>query len=380
MKGRITLAVCSAALLLAAGAQAQDRAEATYGIERGARSLAAAQQAAGVAPAAAGGSVKTVAVDCVLGDSISAALAKKASQLIIEITGLCAEDVQVRRDHVTFRGGDPMVDGIQAVGTADPFGAALLIREARFITIENLKLTGGTRAGLRLENARRNIHVSNSRFEDNGFWGVVAIGSMVEIEDSVATGNGVGGLIASENSFILCDNCTVVDNPAPGDGVGVTSSLASSVTFVNGSAAGQIAADVSASSFGTFRDTTLTGEEMPSGVGFALSAGANGNATVRTTTLDGSLLIENQAQLFLRSVDQVANPLGNIIDGQAKIEAVGSPTTGDTNLSGITSLARWVNGVFSPMTNLGDLSCSTGADAFCAAGVTKTSSTCGLCP
>lgn len=377
MNRTVMLLACAGVALLPATAHGQRHAEATWGAER---SPAAPEAAAKAAPAAGAAAVKTVAVDCAAGDSINSALAKKADQLIIEITGLCAEDVQVRRDHVTFRGTDPLVDGIQAVGTGDPFGAAMLIREARFITIENLKFTGGTRAGLRIENARRNISASNCRFEGNGFWGVVSIGSLIDIVDSVATGNGSGGLIASENSFLLCDNCTVVDNPAPGDGIGVISSLASSISFVNGSVAAQIAADVEASSFGNFRDTTLTGEDQPSGVGFAVFAEDDGNVNLRTTTLDGSLLIEDQAQIFLVSADQVANPLGNFISGQAKIEAFGSPTNGDTNLVGTTSLTRWANGVFSSLTNLGDLTCSVGADAVCAAGVTKVSSSCALCP
>lgn len=370
------LCLLAALALPGAGAHAQSLAEAISGVERGAR-----RPAGRAAPAAAaGGSVKAVAVDCAAGESINAALAKKADELIVEITGLCAEDVQVRRDRVTLRGSDPLVDGIQAVGTGDLFGAALLIREARFVTVENLKLTGGVRAGLRVENARRNVFATNCRFEGNGFWGVVAIGSLVDIDDSVATGNGSGGLIASESSFILCDNCTVFDNPAPGEGIGVISSLASSLTFVGGSVAAQIAADVEASSFGNFRDTTLIAEDLPSGVGFAVFAEDDGNVNVRTSTIDGSLLIEDQAQIFLISSDQVGNPLGNLIGTQAKIETRGSPTTGDTNLVGLTLLSQWANGVFSPQTNLGDLGCSTGADALCTAGVTKTSSTCALCP
>lgn len=47
------------------------------------------------------------------------------------------------RDRVTLRGVDPEVDGISAAEDLGESDAALWVRGAQFVTVENLKLTGG---------------------------------------------------------------------------------------------------------------------------------------------------------------------------------------------------------------------------------------------
>ena len=86
-----------------------------------------------------------VAVDCTIGESINDALATPAQNLIIEISGMCAEDVVVERTNVTFRGTDPAIDGIMP----DPNGLkrnALALRNISNILLENLTLTGAQTA------------------------------------------------------------------------------------------------------------------------------------------------------------------------------------------------------------------------------------------
>ena len=90
-------------------------------------------------------SAKTAKVDCFKGKSINAVLKahKNVDELIIEIDGICDEDVLVQRDNVTLLGinldgsGDP-TDGIRAVSTdvvPPTFGVALLIRDAVNVTV-----------------------------------------------------------------------------------------------------------------------------------------------------------------------------------------------------------------------------------------------------
>ena len=382
---RISLAcAAAAALCLAGSAFAQDLSEAVYGLDQDSAEAAAAAPAPRAGgPSSLGPGTKTVDVDCAAGDSITDALKRKADELIINISGLCVEDVTVRRDRVTFRGTDPLTDGIQAATTDDPFGAALLIRESRFIRVENLKLTGAPRTGLRIENARRHVYVDNCRLEGNDNFGLVVLGGLTDVTDTVITGNGDAGIAASENGFVLCDNCTVVDNPAADEGFGVISSLASSVSLRNSTVTANFALEADAGAFITVRDSTITGNPDPVfGFGLGLIASDNGEITVFDSTLNGSIQVSNQGQIFLTAVDQTSNPVGNLVldNGNLRVRGRGGPTPVPSNLIGTTSFVRFGRGIFQSGTNLDILTCNQGADAVCTAGVTKTSSTCALCP
>src|SRR5687767_1580107 len=87
----------------------------------------------------------TVKVQCGQGFSITQALEQhpNAQRLIIEIEGMCDENVIVRRDRVTLRGSNSANDGIRAVLNTEQSDAALWVRGAHLVTVENLKLTGG---------------------------------------------------------------------------------------------------------------------------------------------------------------------------------------------------------------------------------------------
>lgn len=386
MNDRRFSVACAAvvALCLAGSAFAQELSEAVYGLDQEsaeARAAAPALRAGG--PSHLGPGTKTVDVDCAAGDSIAAALTRKADELIINISGLCVEDVTVRRDRVTFRGTNPLTDGIQAATTDDIFGAALLIRESRFIRIENLKLTGAPRTGLRIENARRHIYVDNCRLEGNDNFGLVVLGGLVDVTDTVITGNGDAGIAASESGFVLCDNCTVGGNPADDEGFGIISSLASSVQLRNSTVTANFALEADAGAFITVRDSTITANPDPVfGFGLAVIASDNGEVTLFDSTLHGSIQVGSQGQVFLTAVDQTSNPFDNQVfdNGNLRARGRGGPTPVPTNLLGTTSFQRFARGIFQSGANLDVLTCTLGADAVCTGGVTKTSSTCALCP
>ena len=150
---------------------------------------------------------KTVKVDCFKGKSINAVLNahKNADELIIEIDGICKEDVIVQRDNVTLIGINPEIapglpaDGIEGDST-DPdappnFGVALWIRDAANVTVENLRIFGGARHGLRITNSRLLISVINCRLEDNPQRGLSLVDSEVTVRDTTLTRNGVGAVV-----------------------------------------------------------------------------------------------------------------------------------------------------------------------------------------
>lgn len=70
-----------------------------------------------------------------------------ADDLVVEIKGLCEENVVVNRERVTLRGTNPASDGIRAAALDTPGSFALLVRSS-YVRIENLKITGGQTYGL----------------------------------------------------------------------------------------------------------------------------------------------------------------------------------------------------------------------------------------
>jgi len=164
----------------------------------------------------------TVQVDCTKGDSISAALASqtKAQKLTIEIRGMCHENVVVTRDQVTLHGADPANDGIQAAVNAEITDAALWIRAATLVTVENLTLTGGF-SGLLATNANLpSIRVVNCRLTGNNSFGLQLENSLAVATDTtfeIAGNGGAAGLFFA--SRLACNHCTLI---APASGAGAT--------------------------------------------------------------------------------------------------------------------------------------------------------------
>ena len=173
--------------------------------------------------------VRTVKVDCSRGKSINKALRKykNADELIIEIDGICDEDVLVQRDNVTLLGinldgaGEPE-DGIRAVSTdAGPptFGATLFIRDALNVTVENLILTGGG-LGLRVVDSGNPgptpILVKNCRLENNTFSGLSLGRANVEFEDTVIIGGSMSATLINMSNF-SCEKCSIKGTLLGGD-------------------------------------------------------------------------------------------------------------------------------------------------------------------
>jgi len=163
--------------------------------------------------------VRTVKVDCFKGKSINAVLKahKNVDELTIEIDGICDEDVLVQRDNVTLLGinldvdGEPE-DGIRAVST-DPdappnFGVALWIRDAANVTVENLRIFGGARNGLRVTNSRPLILVENCILEGNARRGLNVVDATVVVRYTTLTGNVRGGAGVS-GARVTFENCTI---------------------------------------------------------------------------------------------------------------------------------------------------------------------------
>lgn len=336
--------------------------------------------------------VATVQVDCAAGDSINAALANPARELTVEIHGVCNEDVEIRRDRVTLIGAtSPAADGVRAVDTTDDLGAAVLVRDARDVRIENLSLGGGAFVGLFASNAQA-LQVIGCRLEGNAFRGANYFGdSFGNIEDTVITGNGTaadpavsfqGRGIQVSGGGVSCLRCTITDNGPPGTDLGVYALRGANVTLRESTVSGLIAVATDFAGHLTVVDSTLTGVLNPSGVpsegiGYAAYADTNSRIQIVRSTVANSLAVDNKSQLLLSRVTQAVNDSldQNWAAQQSLLEALNLST-----LVGATRLFSFSNGVFRGETSLGDLSCEPGSDALCQGAVSRTGSDCSLCP
>ena len=313
----------------------------------------------------------TVVVDCTDPNptkhgSVNTALATPAGELTVEIRGVCQEDVVVRRDRVTLRGATgPGTDGIQAVDTTDPQGAVVMVRGARRVAIENLGLSGGTSAGLYLLNSRDQISVSNCRLNGNGLEGLLVLDSFVEVEDTEMHSNGAFGLSVRRNSGLGCTNCSIALNAFP---VAVLLQTNSYAVFESSSIAdGRVSCNNGSR-------VTLDSTPIASPV-HAIGAAPGCEVQMSGGTLDGSVRASRGSQVFLSGVDQLSlEPSGaNVFNFDAHLFVDGGTLLG-------VNLSFFSNGEIFNGADVGAVGCGIGSDLFCDGSVTRTGSSCGLCP
>jgi hypothetical protein len=137
---------------------------------------------------------KTVAVDCTQAQSIQAAINSEDGPLVVEVHGICNENVTVKQKDVTLRGTDPNTDGIQGVVSV-PQVAALQFRYVDAGGVENLSISNGPGHG------------------------VGAVFSHVVLVNSRITGNGGSGMRLLEGSFVDATGLTVSQNQGQGANV-----------------------------------------------------------------------------------------------------------------------------------------------------------------
>lgn len=318
----------------------------------------------------AAGEYKEVTVDCTKDGSVNRELQRPDKELLINIIGICTEDVVVRRDGVTLRGADPAVDGIRAATVDDPYGATLFIRGGQRVNVENLQLTGAKHAGLLIQDVRRNTILRNLRIEGNREVGLVASNSLVVGFDLSISNNGLAGVGLSETAYLRCDDCTIADNPSAGAGFGVLSSAGALLTFSRGSISARFPLSMRFNSVADVQGATIAGW-------VALDASGSSRIRARGSTLDGSIRADQDSQIDLANCRQAFNPVpgGNVITGASQMSV-----TASTQLIGDTAFDEFSNGLFGGASQLESLACNSGADAICDAKVTMTSSTCSSCP
>ena len=149
-----------------------------------ARSLRVQRRVAGTAAA------KPIQVDCTKGSSVQSAIDKNPGTIVIEIRGVCTENVSVENRQVTLRGLDPANDGIVSPNTT----SALFIADSNSFVIENLSLSN---------NPGQALQVWDS---------FVAMTNCVLSNNNSATGPGSSALLITTDSFVDATNLVMANN------------------------------------------------------------------------------------------------------------------------------------------------------------------------
>lgn len=321
---------------------------------------------------------KTITVDCSKGQKVNDALSNTASELTILIHGICKEDVVVKRDSVTMIGEDPNLDGVEGVGLHAE-GAAVLIRGASVVRLENVKITGGPFYGVRVLYSQQ-VKAVNCRFEGNGVYGAGVAHSFSRFEDSVITGNGFGGAIVEDAGHLICQNCNINNNPSPSEGVEAFHvDRRSQGALINSEVEGLFGVWSNQGSQIYVIDSTIVsaGDEESSGVG----AGRNATLDLIGTTVTGSIQAFHESRI---------NVTGSNVTAPEFVAGIGSDSSlliqnrgaTSSNLSGKVLVHGFSNVLLTGSSTVtGDVLCNTAGDVFCdnPANVSGISS-CGSCP
>lgn len=154
-----------------------------------------------VASQTAAAGEKTVRVDCAKGESINAALEDKADPLVIEIIGVCEEEVIVRRDFVTLRGAEPGTTVVGPQIPTIPFGGGITVDGADGVVLTDLLLRDGRR-GVTVRGGG-GVSLERVTLRNHGATGLSVFGtSSVTLTDCVAESNNRFGIAIWESSSL----------------------------------------------------------------------------------------------------------------------------------------------------------------------------------
>jgi hypothetical protein len=324
---------------------------------------------------------KTVRVDCSRrGASIAKALSSPADELVIEITGFCRENVEIRRSDVTLRGasGDATLDGIEGV-SASPWALAVVeVWNADRVTFEDLTLRGG-RAGLATFGAQR-LAIERCNIDDNLVTGATfGAGSSAMASLSTFSRNR-NGVTAVGGSFFSCSGCTADDNSQ----YGVTATEGAEVSFggyygdpssgdppIPGHIAGGHGALAMDGGIVTVRDgeididTTLD-PTLPA----AAFAARGGSVTLTSVSFNSIVFTDRIGTIMLEGATQTSLPAGlsNQIRDHSYFRVRGSVVNGPTELWEFSKAIFYC----SDTVLAGDLSCHFGGDAMAGSEITVT--------
>jgi hypothetical protein len=340
-------------------------------------------------PPAAAQPPATEKVNCLKGESVNKALAKQpgAAALVVEISGVCHENVVVTRDRVTLRGADPDDDGIQAVADVEQIDAAVWVRGAQLVNIENLKLTGGFSGLLATDVGVPFLRLKNCRLEGNNQWGAQLEVALLDAEDTTFGPNARFSVGVFNGSRFGCNGCTLTLAP--------TSTALDNIVALGGSQVflfetALVNGGINAGN-STVSLTDSSVQAFPGALG--IIASVSSNIGLARSQVEGSMrfMTGTTANLFGVTQTPGPTPVPNFADDMAFVKigaaAPACPTPPcapappiNSNLLGFNLLNFSNLSLLGASQVTGNINCSSGANAFCpmSAIITGTAN-CGLC-
>jgi len=308
---------------------------------------------------------KTVSVDCTQAQSIQAVINAEAGPLVVEIHGICQENVLVKQREITLRGADPNTDGIQGVVPQVP---AVQFRYVDPGKIENLSISNGLGIGFSAVVSR--VELLNSRIIGNGGDGI-----SLNTTNAIATGltvsqNQTWGARVGTASFFLCAECEFQGNQGFAAGAvngGFLTLHDTVVTGVNGlTSSGNSYADL---------DCLTTESAHPcslAATGRAARAFGNGTAAIYgNVDFTGQVASSDRGIIQLIGARQLATgqpgqgPSANSVSDLGRLSAGPDELDNQSQLFGTTNVSGFGRVILYEATTLaGTIQCGSAGDAW----------------
>ena len=327
------------------------------------RRAAALRSGRSLEPRVAGAS--TTLVDCGKGKSLQAAVDGAERGAVIEVRGLCHENVRIEGKAVTLRGSDANVDGIR--GAAPPVGSVvngvLTIVYSDGTHVENLSIENGTQAGVQLFYAQ--VTMDDCRVSSNTAGGIRAsAGSSLAGNRLVLANNGGNGLLANRGSGAFCVECELSGN----SGFAAHAARGSLLSLLDSTVSGTsgILSQVGAyADLDCLTETTTHPCSLAATANAALAFDRSVAALLGAEEFTGSLEVEQDSQVTLLESTQLSTS-GNSVADFSKLMVDGS------RLRGGTVLVGFARALLNAATVDGSVTCEDAADAVASNGLTLT--------
>ena len=304
-------------------------------------------------------------VDCGKGKSLQAAIDGADSGDVLEVRGLCHENVRIDGKVLTLRGSDPDLDGIR--GVAPPPGVvvdgALAIVFSDGTRVEGLSIEDGTQAGVQIFYSH--VTMDGCRVSSNAAGGIRAsAGSSLVGNRLVLTDNGGNGLLANRGSGAFCLECELSGN----SGFAAHSARGALLSLLDSTVSGThgILSQVGAyADLDCLTETTTHPCSLAVAGNAAIAFDRSVAALLGVEEFTGALEVEQDSQVALLESTQLSTS-GNSAGDFSKLLIDGG------RLRGATVLAGFARALLDASTVDGSVTCGDAADAVATGGLTLT--------
>ncbi len=179
-------------------------------------------------------STKSIEVDCTKGDKVQDAIDKNSGDVVVEIRGVCIENVVIDDRNVTLHGLSAATDGLQSSNMSP----ALLVRDSDNTRVENLSLSNNPFTAMQIQDSfvtMVNCVANNNNTSSPGGSHAISVStdSFLDATNLTMANNSRSCVVAQRGSSFFCHGCDFTNNTgfaATANSGGLLSLLRSTVT------------------------------------------------------------------------------------------------------------------------------------------------------